>query len=72
LAVYEIMVERDLDIATILDEAVRLAKDFSGNESGRFVNGVLAKVISIHPDREVLAQSVWKTITPEDDSEPGH
>ncbi len=45
LAVFEMYHELDVDLATIADEAVRLAKTFSTDESGRFVNGVLAKVI---------------------------
>lgn len=45
LAVFELFHERDVDVATIADEAVRLAKTFSTDESGRFVNGVLARVI---------------------------
>lgn len=65
LAVYEVMVEQDLDVATIIDEAVRLAKDFSGDESGRFVNGVLAKVVSMHPDRQVWSQWNNPTFAPE-------
>lgn len=45
LAMFEMHHELDVDLATIADEAVRLAKTFSTDESGRFVNGVLAKVI---------------------------
>lgn len=45
LAVFELFHERDVDLATIADEAVRLAKTFSTDESGRFVNGVLARVM---------------------------
>ncbi|CAM3793459.1 transcription antitermination factor NusB [Alicyclobacillus pomorum] len=45
LAVYELLYETDVDIATIVDEAVELAKAFSTEESGRFVNGVLAKIL---------------------------
>ncbi|GGI95886.1 N utilization substance protein B [Alicyclobacillus cellulosilyticus] len=45
LAVYELMYERDVDVATIVDEAVELAKEFGTEASGRFVNGVLARVL---------------------------
>jgi len=34
----------DTPIAVIIDEAVELAKRFSTDDSGRFVNGVLAAV----------------------------
>lgn len=51
LAVFELMHEHDVDIATVCDEAVELAKYFSTDDSGKFVNGVLAKIV---PDLEVL------------------
>lgn len=42
LAMYELMERPDVPTAVILDEAVALAKRYSTDESGRFVNGVLA------------------------------
>jgi len=42
LAVAELLSEPDLPVAVILDEAVELATGYSTDESGRFVNGVLA------------------------------
>jgi len=36
--------------AVVLDEAVELAKHFSGEEAGRFVNGVLAAVLHERQD----------------------
>lgn len=47
LAVYELLAETDVDVATIVDEAVELAKDFGSDESGKFVNGVLARVLPV-------------------------
>ncbi|MDQ0188362.1 transcription antitermination factor NusB [Alicyclobacillus cycloheptanicus] len=47
LAVYELRHELDVDAATIVDEAVELAKDFGSDESGRFVNGVLARMLPV-------------------------
>lgn len=44
LAIYELREEHDVDYATIVDEAVQLAKSFSNESAGRFVNGVLSKV----------------------------
>lgn len=41
LGVYELIFEDDVPPAVIIDEAVELAKRFSGPESGPFVNGVL-------------------------------
>jgi N utilization substance protein B len=34
----------EVPIAVVIDEAVELAKRFSTDDSGRFVNGVLAAV----------------------------
>ncbi|MDP1794743.1 MAG: transcription antitermination factor NusB [Acidimicrobiales bacterium] len=42
LGLYELMDRPDVPTAVILDEAVALAKRYSSDDSGRFVNGVLA------------------------------
>lgn len=42
LGIYELTDRPDVPTAVILDEAVALAKRYSTDESGRFVNGVLA------------------------------
>ena len=42
LAVYELGHEPEVPTAVVLDEAVELAKRYSTEESGGFVNGVLA------------------------------
>jgi N utilization substance protein B len=42
LATYELLERPDVPTAVVLDEAVELAKRFSTDDSGRFVNGVLA------------------------------
>ena len=44
LAVFELLERTEIPMAAILDEAVELAKQYSTDESGRFVNGVLASV----------------------------
>lgn len=44
LAVFEAFVERGVSVAVAVSEAVLIAKEFSGDDSGRFVNGVLARV----------------------------
>ena len=47
LGVYELADRPDVpDRASILDEAVELAKRYSTDDSGRFVNGVLAAAAS--------------------------
>ncbi len=42
LGLYELRNERDTPTAVVLSEAVRVAKEYSTGQSGRFVNGVLA------------------------------
>ncbi len=44
LAVYEIAVARNVPVRAAINESIELAKTFSGDESGRFVNGILGKV----------------------------
>jgi len=44
LAIFELTSRPDVPIAVVIDEAVELAKRFSTDDSGRFVNGVLAAV----------------------------
>lgn len=47
LALYELLHESDVDTATIVDEAVELAKSFGSETSSKFVNGVLAKLLPV-------------------------
>ena len=42
LAAFELTRRPDVPVAVVIDEAVELAKRFSTDNSGRFVNGVLA------------------------------
>jgi len=44
LAIYELMDRPDVPVAVIINEAVELAKRFSTEESGRYVNGVLSAI----------------------------
>jgi len=44
IAVYEIAVSRKVPVKAAINESIELAKTFSGEESGRFVNGVLGRV----------------------------
>jgi len=39
------LLEREVPPAAVIDEAVEIAKHFSGDNAGRFVNGVLAAVL---------------------------
>ena len=44
LAVYELLERPDVPLGAVIDEAVELAKRYSTDESGRFVNGVLSGI----------------------------
>jgi N utilization substance protein B len=44
IAIYEIAVSRRVPVKAAINESIELAKTFSGEESGRFVNGVLGRV----------------------------
>jgi N utilization substance protein B len=44
VAVYELVARPDVPVGAVISEAVELAKQFSTDESGRFVNGLLASV----------------------------
>lgn len=44
MAVWELLERPDVPVAVVISEAVALAKQYSTEESGRFVNGVLAAI----------------------------
>lgn len=44
LAAYELAERPDVPVAVVIDEAVELAKRFSTDDSGKFVNGVLSSL----------------------------
>src|SRR3981081_1554114 len=43
IAIYEITIARRVPVKAAINESIELAKTFSGDESGRFVNGVLGE-----------------------------
>lgn len=46
MALWELLIERDVPVKAAINEAVELAKRFGSDNSGRFVNGVLGTVVS--------------------------
>jgi len=44
IAVYEITIDRRVPTKAAINESIELAKTFSGDEAGRFVNGILGRV----------------------------
>ncbi|MDO8391970.1 MAG: transcription antitermination factor NusB [Actinomycetota bacterium] len=47
IAAFELMGRPEVPVAVVLDEAVELAKRFSTDDSGRFVNGVLSALVPV-------------------------
>jgi N utilization substance protein B len=57
IAGFELLGRPDVPIAVVLDEAVELAKRFSTDNSGRFVNGVLSALVAeLRPDTPAAAE----------------
>jgi N utilization substance protein B len=47
LAIFEILIDNEVPVKVAINEAVELAKKFGGDNSARFVNGVLSSVSSL-------------------------
>lgn len=52
LAVYELLKEPDVPPKVVINEGVELAKRFGGENSGKFINGVLRTILERHPRDE--------------------
>ena len=48
IAVYELLHERAIPVAVSVNEAVELAKEFGGEKSPGFINGVLGAIAKVH------------------------
>ena len=46
LAIFELLIDNEVPVKVAINEAVELAKKFGGDNSARFVNGVLSSVSS--------------------------
>src|SRR6476646_854560 len=58
LALYELKDRPDVPVAVVIDEAVELAKRFSTDDSGRFVNGMLSAIApKLRPLRRLTLHS---------------
>ncbi len=44
IAVYEILIARNVPLKAAINESIELAKEFSGEDSSKFVNGILGKI----------------------------
>jgi N utilization substance protein B len=56
LATFELLERSDVPLAVVIDEAVELAKLYSTDDSGRYVNGVLAAIAEITRPDEAIAR----------------
>ncbi len=50
LAMYEVLWSLDVPQAVAIDEALELAQTLSTEESSKYINGVLSKIVEIKPD----------------------
>jgi N utilization substance protein B len=50
LAIFEILWSSDVPQAVAINEALELAQTLSTDESSKYINGVLSKVVEIKPD----------------------
>jgi N utilization substance protein B len=50
MAAYELLHYADTPISVVIDEAVEIAKRYSTQDSGKFVNGILDKIKLDRPD----------------------
>ncbi|MCF6094443.1 transcription antitermination factor NusB [Microaerobacter geothermalis] len=44
LSVYELLFQKEIPVAVVIDEAIELAKKFGTEQSSKYVNGVLAEM----------------------------
>ena len=53
LAIFEVLLDNKVPVKVAINEAVELAKTFGGDNSSRFVNGVLGSVSGLVKDRKL-------------------
>jgi N utilization substance protein B len=52
IALFELLWGSDVPVAVVINEAVELAKELSTDDSGRFVNGLLGRIVEREMDRD--------------------
>ncbi len=57
LAAYEILFAEDIPASVSINEAVEMAKVFGGDDSSKFVNGVLGRLAEMHGEDQSEDQS---------------
>ena len=48
IAVYELLYEKAIPVGATVNEAVELGKEFGGEKSAGFINGILGSVAKVH------------------------
>ena len=56
LAVYEMKFDDEVPVKVAINEAVELAKEYGGEESPKFVNGILAKVVKAGTENGTITE----------------
>lgn len=70
LAVYEILFEDDVPDSVAINEAVEMAKVYGGDDSSKFVNGVLGRIAEVAAEAGVDKGSVEEPAAPDEASVP--
>jgi N utilization substance protein B len=66
LAVFEILFEDEVPDSVVINEAVEMAQVYGGDDSSKFVNGVLGRIAEVHAAHDDAAAT---DIAPDDDSD---
>lgn len=56
LSAYELVQRMEIPYRVVINEAIELAKTFGSENSYRFINGILDKMVARHRELEVAAQ----------------
>ncbi|MDO5335503.1 MAG: transcription antitermination factor NusB, partial [Coriobacteriia bacterium] len=65
LAAYEVLFMDEIPVSVAINEAVNLAKSFGGDDSPRFVNGILGKIANAPKSAESASEPVVHTTADE-------
>lgn len=60
IGIYELIFDKQIPPRVAINEAIELSKNFGGESSGRFINGVLGAIYNDLPDKEKDADTVDK------------
>ncbi|MBA3757536.1 transcription antitermination factor NusB [Candidatus Saccharibacteria bacterium] len=64
IGVYELLFEKGVPPKVVINEAVELAKAFGGDNSSKFINGVLGTVLRNHENKKVSSTAPKKVSKP--------